>query len=97
MYRNKQLLEIVRKSPCQHCGIEDGSVVAAHANLLRLGKAKGMKCHDCYISALCFKCHFILDQGKDLSKSEREEMWIESYLKTMKWLFENNLLSVKSY
>ena len=32
MYRNKKLLEVARLIPCQHCGIEDGTCVAAHSN-----------------------------------------------------------------
>ena len=28
-YRNKKLLEVVRKLPCQICRIEDGTIVAA--------------------------------------------------------------------
>ncbi len=41
IYRNKKLLEIVREFPCQHCGKQDGTVVAAHSNQLRDGKGKG--------------------------------------------------------
>lgn len=89
MYRNKKLLELLRRSPCQHCGIEDGTVAAAHANLLRLGKARGLKCPDFFTAALCFTCHQNLDQGAKMSKAQREEMWIEAYLKTIAWLFEN--------
>ena len=95
MYRNKRLLEIVRQSPCQHCGRSDGTVVAAHSNLLRLGKGRGIKCPDFYIAALCYSCHSELDQGKNLSKIQREEMWIEAYLKTMAWLFKNEHVEIK--
>ena len=97
MYRNKQLLEIVRKSPCQHCGIEDGSVVAAHSNQLRDGKGRGIKSSDAMIAALCNNCHMEIDQGSKLSKQERVEFWEEAHRKTIGWLFENNLLSVKPY
>ena len=97
MYRNKQLLEIVRKSPCQHCGIEDGSVVAAHSNQLRDGKGRGIKSSDAMIAALCNNCHMEIDQGSKLSKQERVEFWEEAHRKTICWLFENNLLSVKPY
>ena len=30
MYRNRKLLDLVRDCPCQRCGVEDGTVVAAH-------------------------------------------------------------------
>jgi ferredoxin len=45
---------------------------------------------------LCFTCHSELDQGKNLSKAEREEMWIEAYLKTIAWLFDNELLTLNT-
>jgi len=92
MYRNKKLLELARQFPCQHCGREDGTVVAAHSNQLRDGKGKGIKAHDYRIASLCFTCHADLDQGKDLSKSERVELWEESHRKTIALLFERGFL-----
>jgi hypothetical protein len=92
MYRNKQLLELVRKFPCQSCGLQDGTVVAAHSNQLRDGKGKGIKAHDYRIASLCFKCHSELDQGKKMSKSERVEFWEEAHRKTIAELFEQGLL-----
>lgn len=92
MYRNKKLLEVVRKSPCQHCGNQNGTVVAAHSNQLRDGKGRGIKAHDYRIAALCYGCHMELDQGAKMSKQERVEMWDEAHRKTIGWLFENDLL-----
>ena len=83
MYRNKQILEIVRQFPCQNCEIQDGTVVAAHSNQLRDGKGKGIKAHDYRIASLCFKCHSELDQGTKMSKSERVEYWEEAHRKTI--------------
>lgn len=94
LYRNKKLLEKVRTFPCQHCGIDDGTVVAAHSNQLRDGKGRGIKAHDYRIAALCFICHMELDQGKNLNKQERVDMWEESHRKTISLLFENNYLEV---
>lgn len=94
MYRNKRLLEIVRQSPCQHCGRQDGTVVAAHSNWMRDGKGKGIKAHDYRIAALCFTCHAELDQGAKLSKAERMEMWDNAHRLTIGWLFEHNYLQV---
>ena len=88
MYRNKKLLEIVRESPCQHCGRQDGTVVAAHSNQLRDGKGRGIKAHDYRIAALCFTCHAELDQGNRLSKEERIKLWEEAHRKTIGWLFD---------
>jgi hypothetical protein len=90
MYRNQKLLEAVRACPCQHCGREDGTVVAAHSNQLRDGKGRGLKAHDYRIAALCFTCHANVDQGM-LSREEKREIWEEAHRKTIGWLFENIL------
>ena len=92
MYRNKRLLEIARQFPCQSCGIDDGTVVAAHSNQLRDGKGKGIKAHDYRIASLCFKCHFELDQGSKMSKTERVEFWEEAHRRTIAMLFERGHL-----
>lgn len=94
MYRNKQLLEIVRKSPCQNCGSQNGTVVAAHSNQSRDGKGMGIKAHDYRIAALCHACHSELDQGTRLSKQERIELWEDAHRATVGWLFENDHLTV---
>lgn len=94
-YRNQYLLEVVRDSCCQHCGTRDGTIVAAHSNQQRDGKGTGIKAHDYRIAALCFKCHYNLDQGNALTKQERKEMWEEAHRKTVGWLFEQGHLTVK--
>ena len=94
-YRSQYLLERVRESACQHCGTRDGTIVAAHSNQLRDGKGKGIKAHDYRIAALCFKCHYNLDQGNTLTKEERREMWEEAHRKTIGWLFDEGHLTVK--
>ena len=95
MYRNKKLLEILRQSPCQECGREDGTVVAAHSNQLRDGKGRGIKADDFRVAALCYSCHMELDQGKSLSKAKRIEIWEEAHRKTIGWLFETEHLEVR--
>ena len=88
------MLEIVRNSPCQICGCEDGTIVAAHSNQLRDGKGKGIKAHDYRIAALCYKCHMELDQGNTLTKQQKFYDWDEAHRKTIGWLFENDYLKV---
>lgn len=95
MYRNQKLLESVRQSPCQHCGIDDGTVCAAHSNQMRDGKGRGLKAQDYRIAALCFKCHSKLDQGRDLSRQERLNMWEDAHRATVGWLFENDIIGLK--
>ena len=94
-YRNKKLLEIVREAPCMNCGTQDGTVVAAHSNWLRDGKGKGIKAHDYRIAALCFRCHSELDQGKEMTKQERQDFWEQAHRETIGWLFENLRVIVK--
>jgi ribosomal protein S27AE len=95
VYRNKKLLEVVRESPCQNCGSQDGTVVAAHSNSLADGKGRGLKASDVKIAALCFRCHTELDQGAKLSRQERRDMWVDAHIKTIAWLFENEKVVVK--
>lgn len=91
-YRNSKLLKIVRELPCMVCGIKDGSVCAAHRNE---GKGMGIKVSDALVSAMCHKCHYELDNGKSLNKDERRDMWNKSYIKTMQYLLENEIIVVK--
>ena len=93
-YRSHKLLETVRQFPCQHCGTQDGTVVAAHSNQLRDGKGKGIKAHDFRIAALCYRCHADLDQGSKMSKEERKEVWEEAHRRTIGELFLRNLIDV---
>ena len=92
MYRNQKLLEVVRSSPCQACGKQDGTVVAAHSNQLADGKGKGIKASDYRIAALCFSCHMDLDQGNKLTKEQRREFWEMAHRRTIGELFERNLI-----
>ena len=93
MYRNKKLLEAVRESPCQICGAQDGTVVAAHSNQQRDGKGMGLKAHDYRIAALCFTCHADIDQGKTLNKQQKFEAWDNAHRNTIGWLFERGYLT----
>ena len=95
MYRNKKLLELARLLPCQHCGIEDGTVVAAHSNQLRDGKGRGLKSSDFRIASLCFRCHAEADTSSTLSKVARIEMWEQAHRATIGELFERGLVVVK--
>ena len=94
MYRNKKLLELARLLPCQHCGIEDGTVVAAHSNQLRDGKGRGLKASDFRIASLCFRCHAEADTSSTVSKVARIEMWEQAHRATIGELFERGLVGV---
>lgn len=94
-YRNKKLLEVVREAPCGICGSEIEGVAAAHSNQGRHGKAMSRKAEDCFIAALCPACHYSIDQGKSMSKQERQEAWQSAFETTLLWLFESGRLVCK--
>jgi len=93
MYRNEKLLKAARLLPCQHCGVSDGTVVAAHSNQLRDGKGRGLKAHDYRIASLCYRCHMELDQGAKMDKAQRVEMWEEAHRKTLGLFFEQGIIA----
>ena len=94
-YRNKKLLEYARKLPCQHCGADDGTVVAAHSNQLRDGKGRGLKASDYRIASLCYSCHSEIDQGKKLDKSQRVSMFEDAHRSTIGEFFERGYIVPK--
>ena len=96
MYRNNKLLKLAQQSPCQLCGIQNETVVAAHSNQLRDGKGRGLKAHDYRIAYLCHACHSNIDQGNKLTKQQREYEWEEAHRRTIGWLFEQGFIDVRS-
>lgn len=93
-WQSKKLRELVRDFPCQHCGAEDGTIVACHSNQLRDGKGMGLKTPDYRIAALCYACHTELDNGMLWSRAERIDIWEEAHRATIGLLFERNLIGV---
>jgi hypothetical protein len=73
----------------------DGTVCAAHSNQQRDGKGTGIKASDAMVASLCSKCHHELDNGKELSKDERREIWELAHRLTIKHFIENDMLVVK--
>jgi hypothetical protein len=76
------LLMLVASLPCQHCGNEH-AVQASHSNWSEHGKGRGIKASDIYTAALCLRCHYEIDQGDDLSKDERKELWTAAHKRTV--------------
>jgi hypothetical protein len=79
----------MRELPCAVCGVDDGTVVAAHRNE---SKGMGLKVSDALVAPLCFTCHQTLDQGKELSRDERRDMWNRAYIRGMQYMIENQIL-----
>lgn len=88
--RSKKLLENARLIPCQWCGADDGTIVAAHTNWGG-GKGRGIKADDNLIASLCFSCHTELDQGAMMTKGERQGMWRVAHDRTVGKLSELDL------
>jgi hypothetical protein len=86
-YRNKKILEFAKGKPCQNCGKQDGTVVAAHSNLMSDGKGTGKKSDDCFTAYLCAECHGLYDRGMMTQISFDQAM-----KKTWKLLLENGVL-----
>ena len=84
-FRSKSYLKNVASLPCQNCYIE-GETQAAHSNQSIHGKAKSLKASDEFVAALCQKCHYEVDQGKDLSKQARMDLWEFAYKNTLEAL-----------
>ena len=94
-YRNPKLLKLAKDAPCMNCGIMDDTIVAAHSNQLRDGKGTGIKSDDFRCSFLCSMCHARIDNGKELSREERIELWENAHRRTIGYLFTSGHLEVK--
>ena len=94
-YRSPKLLKLAKDAPCMNCGIMDDTIVAAHSNQLRDAKGVGIKSHDYRISYLCSMCHARIDNGKELSREERIELWENAHRRTIGYLFTSGHLEVK--
>lgn len=92
MYRNDKLLKKLRNVPCAVCNRQDGTIVAAHRNE---GKGMGIKVSDALVAALCYQCHYSLDQGNTMDREEKRQFWNGAYIKTIKYMIENEMLVVK--
>ena len=65
-------------------------VQAAHTNW-GAGKGRGIKADDNMVAALCLKCHYEIDQGKELSKEERQQKWQKAHLATVAALVDQGV------
>lgn len=92
-YRNENLRRVVASLPCQICGLE-GSTQASHSNQLRDGRGIGHKTPDSMLAALCHRCHYQIDYGKEWTREQKQELWDDAYRKTMRLLIERELLVV---
>jgi hypothetical protein len=73
------------------CGADDGTVVAAHSNQSKHGKGRSIKASDVYVASLCHQCHAEIDQGKRLSREDRNLVWTMAHQLTVRKLVRMNL------
>lgn len=88
--RSPKLLKAVRQLSCQSCGRDDGTIVPAHTNWGG-GKGRGIKADDNLIAALCYTCHYEVDQGSLLNKEQRKYLWVTAHYRTVRALVMLNL------
>jgi ferredoxin len=50
------------------------------------GKGRGIKACDTRAASLCHACHMAVDQGRVMSRSEREHLWMAAHVKTVREL-----------
>jgi len=72
--------------------VQKQETAGAHRNE---GKGMGIKVSDALVAPLCWGCHYILDQGKQLSREERRDFWNRSFINGMQYLIENKKLVIK--
>lgn len=93
--RSPKLLALARGQLCVVCRADDGTVVAAHSNLLEHGKGMGIKAHDCMSAWLCARCHAEYDQGKSMTKEEKREFILSAICKTIIKLWQDEYIRLK--
>jgi len=93
IYRNPKLLALAPNVPhCMRCGRNnDGTVVAAHANMQSMGKGTGIKAAD-IPAYLCSTCHDIIDQRVQvgMKRKELESEWALAAVRSMRWALEHH-------
>ena len=76
------------------CHTQDGTVVAAHSNLMEHGKGMGHKAHDGMHAWLCNRCHSQLDQGSGMSKEDRKMYTLTAICRTYVHMWDQGLIEV---
>jgi ferredoxin len=93
--RSRRLLDMARDQPCVSCGADDGTIVAAHSNLLEHGKGAGHKSHDCMSAWLCYRCHSEYDQGKTMTKDQKRDFILTMICRTNIRLWQLEMIGCK--
>lgn len=103
MVRIRALLDLARGKPCQNCGADDGTTVAAHSNDQEHGRGKDLQSHDCFHAWLCVRCHhwydhcgFGLDPTKTFepTREGKRQMFRRAMNRTLLELWRRKLVRV---
>jgi hypothetical protein len=95
IFRSKKLRDAAQHYNCVLCGAS-GTTVAAHANSHKFGKGMGIKSEDMFCSYVCQYHHDVIDgrQGH-LGRDERQQLWIDAWIKTVRLWFHEGIVVVK--
>lgn len=97
IWRSDAYLALVRSLPCASCGAHN-LTESAHSNRLMYGKARGLKASDATAMPLCRTilgrngCHAELDQGRTMSKDQRNRFEDQHICKTIYDLIDSGRL-----
>lgn len=105
MLRSRAMLNGARDQACVHCGVRDGTVVAAHYQGMRstlYGKGKSIKPSDLMIADLCGRCHSLFDSHEASSLSDRylrkidqSEKFLHCIMLTLERRIQQGILTAK--
>lgn len=98
---SKKFRELAKQCPeCMLCGLENPNgdlLCLAHSNRLEDGRGYGFKSNDLFGAFLCHNCHMMVDGIKgNLSKFEKRKKHNEAWQKSIKWLIEQDFITVRS-
>jgi hypothetical protein len=83
--RSRALLDLFKALPCQVTGIA-GHTDPAHSNWSCHGKGGRIKASDIYVAAIARDIHRELDQGSRWSREERQRIWWDAHVKSVRAL-----------
>lgn len=92
--RLPKLLRAAKDSPCQACGADDGTIVAAHGPKSICGGGMGMKPTDLAVAYLCAECHDVVDGRRRMTwePHERVELWMRAHIATLEHCYREGVL-----
>ena len=95
-FREPKLMKACRELECTALlpGCEHYGCVGAHSNQLRHGKGMSIKAHDCFIAAMCARCHHEIDFGVTMNREQKIECWEAAHRQTVLELWRRELIGV---